>query len=251
MPRTRSLFAALLLTAGAAGAQAQEPRLAHVLERAAEASDAQKQSLPNFECREDVLSQRVHKDKVDEEARMVALLRVQKDPSGRLNESFEPVGNPGARGTLPFYVTGGFGLALEYVTRDHQKCYSYDLKADRLVFRAKPHEDVAALGCTNPDGITGEALVNADDDIVHIERHVPWKQAERTGFVPFAAIDVGTVELNGHHFRMSTHIDAVSDESKSFSKFQATYSGCRLFGATITIHDGAPVSDTPSAPLNP
>jgi hypothetical protein len=241
---TRSVLAGVLATACAAGslnAHGQEARLATVLERAAAASDAQKQSLPSFECREDVVSQHVHKGKVDEEGRMVARLRVQKDPTGRLNESFEPVGDPGARGALPFYVTGGFGLALEYVTREHQPCYSYELKGDRLEFRAKPHSEVAVFGCKNPDGIVGEALVDASGDIVHIERHVPARQAERTGFVPFAAIDVGTVELNGREFRMSTHISAVSDEGKTHGAFQATYSNCHLFGATITIHPGEPV----------
>lgn len=242
MQLTRSLLVAALLSAPAVAQAPQDARLASVLDHAAQAGDAQKQFLPNFECREDVLSQQIKKGKVDEEARMTALLRVQKDPaSGRLNESYQPLGDPGQRGALPYYVVGGFGLALDYVLREHQPCYTYELKGDRLTFRAKPHAEVAALGCTNPDGITGQAIVDADDNIIHIERHVPARQAYATGFVPYAEIDLGLTTLDDRQFRMSQRIIALSDEGKNHGRFEATFTNCRLFGATITIHNGAPV----------
>jgi hypothetical protein len=64
---------------------------------------------------------------------------------------------------------------------------------------------------------------------------VPGDVSSRTNLAPFVAIDLAPTTLNGHVYRLSTRVVSDGRPGKTHGHFEANYSGCTLFHATVTI----------------
>jgi|GEM_PF-1794093 len=251
-----SLGAAGLLAASAAAQLAQQTQdpLAQRLAHLGEEADTLAHSLPSFTCTESVQSQELHGRKVVRGVRFTATLRAQRDAEGKLRESFdlETVdGAPWNHGafSIPAYVEGGFSRALRYFAPAQQACYRYTLSPDaggsRIDFVAAPHlpPDNA---CTT-EGTRGFALLDAQGNVTHLERSVSPRYSRLYREAPFASIDFAPVPLNGVAYPLSRHIVAELSGAGSTGRFEAQYSACKLFTATVTIHPGPNSGETPDS----
>ena len=177
-----SLALALALPAqAAADAPLSLPQLlAHLGEEALRLRHA----LPSFTCQQSVISQELKKGKVVRSVALTATVSAQRREDGKLDESFVPItvdGRPFSGGfTMPTYVTGGFSRTLVYFLPDQQLCFRYTLSRGRIDFTtAKPLPD--GLSCRS-QGMSGFALLDAQGDVVHLERRVTPEFSRRFQF---------------------------------------------------------------------
>jgi hypothetical protein len=221
------------------------------LERLGAAADALEHSLPSFSCLEAGMSERLQNGKVKEHEDLTANLRARRSADGSLAESYEPLtlnGKlfAGSGFNVPFYVTGGFDRAMRYFVPSRQACYRYSLSPGRIDFETAP--DVAKHAQCSDEAMHGFALLDGDGNVTHLERHVSAKAAENLHLAPFATIDFAAVDLNGRTFRLSSHMSAELSQGHSTARFEVTYSGCRLYTATVTIH---PANEVPGDAQQP
>jgi hypothetical protein len=66
--------------------------------------------------------------------------------------------------------------------------------------------------------------------------------------VPFAVLDFTPLPLNGVTYLMTRHLYAEEPNSGSIDRFEAEYSDCKLFTATVTL---GPAIETPETPAPP
>jgi hypothetical protein len=185
------------------------------------------------------------KAKVRQQARFTAEVRVERRSDGELQENFEPVSwaailteSPGAG--IPYYVSGGFQRALDYFDPAKAACYRFKLDAkvgNRIDFSAAP-DALRHTECRDETGLNGFALLDAAGEVVHVERTVPEAVSRRTNLAPFVAIDLAPVVLNGRTYRLSSRVVSDGRPGRLHGHFEASYSGCRLFHATVTIKPG-------------
>jgi hypothetical protein len=250
-PRPKPLLAVLTLLLLAALARAQtatpsdDTRLQTALARAAAAESALRSSIPSFACQEDVLSEELEgkKSKITRRVTFTATVRVERRADHDLHETFEPASWADilaqSRGIgIPFYVSGGFQHALDYFDPARSACYRFALHGNRLDFAEAP-EALHNPACKDETGLAGFALLDRNDDVVHLERRVPDDVSRRTSLAPFAAIDFAPTVLNGQTYRLSSHVVSDSRPGPTRGHFEATYTGCKLFRTTVTIEPNA------------
>ena len=232
----KSLLHLALFLAPLAGPQqsAPSPELTQTLQHLGAAATALARSLPSFACQETVVSQRRHGKKVDQQTNFTAALRVNRSADGTLSESFATLtlnGQPftGTSFNLPTYVGGGFDRAMLYFAPDLQPCFHYLLSPQRIDF-----ESLSDPTCPY-QGMHGFALLDASGNVTHLERTVPPNVASYRGLADFAAFDFADINLNGRTYRLSRHLLAEVNEGRTIGHFEATYTNCHLFGATVTI----------------
>lgn len=256
MPRQTTIFIlTLLLLTTTLHAQTPPDRLQTALTRAAAAEAALTSSLPSFTCKEDVLSNELEgkKSRIRRHVAFTADIRVERRPDGELRETFEPaswaaiLAQSGGIG-IPYYVSGGFQSALIYFNPSQSACYRFQLAPNdpnRIDFAAAPNI-AQTPGCKDEPGLTGFALLDPAGDIIHLERRVPADLTRRTNLATFAAIDIAPITLNGHTYRLSTHVTSDGRPGPTHGHFEATYTACHLFHTTVTIEPSAqPMPDTP------
>jgi hypothetical protein len=256
LPPTRSaasaiaLCAALLLASRPASPQTApaSPELSQILQRLGDVAQTLEHSLPSFTCIESGVSELYKKKKVKKRVRFTATLR---DPGAGQHESFtlteingKPHSKPGY--SFPFFSEGGFSSALAYFLPARQPCYVYSLSPGRIEFDTIP--DAASHPPCRAEGVHGFALLDTDGNVTHVERSVPAQSTHDFNLTPFAAIDFALVELNGHPYRLSQHIVSELYEDNDTRRFEATYSGCKLFTASVTILPGTQVVPNPTPP---
>jgi hypothetical protein len=259
----RRLGAALLLACAAASHGQQsgpDAALQQDLHRLGVVAEALDHSLPSLTCQENGLSERIVRGKVKQHVAFIASMRAERAPGGPLHESFivttlngKPWEGKGVR--FPYYTSGGFDSAMVYFIPAHQACYRFSLADSRIDFETAP-DATTHPQCRN-DGLKGFALLDADGNVTHIERTVTAEATQNFRLVPFAAIDFAPVELNGEVFRLSSHLVTEFPEGDSKGRFEATYSGCKLFSVSVKIGPPTPVdpdnhgSGAASGPTNP
>jgi hypothetical protein len=139
---------------------------------------------------------------------------------------------------------------MNYFSAQLQPCYRYTLSGNRIDFEALP--DAAVLtGCSHEIGIKGFALFDPNDEMTHVERRVPDDVSKRFNSAPFAVLDLVPVALNGHVYRLSSHVLAEMTTGKADDRFEGTYTECRLFTANITLRPGSTVITDDPAPPSP
>jgi len=237
------LIAAALLLATTAHAQSANDRLDTALTRAAAAAAALRSNLPSFTCKEDVLSEELEgtkKPKLRHRVTFTADIRVERRADGELHETFEPaswaaiLAQSGGVG-IPFYVSGGFQRALDYFDPVRAACYRFTLpNPNRIDFSAAP-DALQHPACKDETGLHGFALLDPAGDIIHLERTVPEAVSRRTTLAPFVAIDLAPTVLNGQTYRLSSRVVSDGRPGPTHGHFEATYTACRLFHATVTI----------------
>lgn len=221
------------------------PELKQDLQRIGSIANDLIQSLPSFTCDEAAISQAIRDHKVLRTVQAKGTVRVLRDPNGNLNEtytykrSFHLLFIPS---NFPFFVSGGFDSAISYFLPSAQDCYRYSLSPGRIDFETRTGP-VSGHICQE-QGLKGFALLDADGNITHIERTIPPDVAKPLNLSPFAAIDLTPVSLNGRVYQLSHHMVATQPLDKVMGRFEATYTDCKLFTATVTI---GPATEVPSA----
>ena len=230
-----------------------DPLQARLQKLAVAAGDLQKH-LPNFACKETLVSQEIRGGKVKTQAQAAGDLRVERDKDGKPVEQFQPTqmnGRPVGPGPLkfPIYVSGGFKNDLDIFQGELQSCFLFKLSGNRLDFESSP--DATTPGCKDHSDMHGFALLSGDD-ITHLERRVAEDAARGRNAVPFGSIDLSRVGLGDSSFLLSTHVIAELPKGKSTYRWEATYSECRLFQVKSTVQpvnvDEVPVVSGPAHP---
>jgi hypothetical protein len=260
---SRIIVLAVVFSLGVAGRCQTEaggaPLQVRLAKLAAASLDLQKH-LPNFACKESLISQELHGSKVKREVRASGELRVVQDGMGKPIEHFQATERNGQTITpdrlrAPIYVSGGFANVLDYFEADMQACFRYSVSGNRVDFESSP--DVHTTLCDHHSETRGFAMFNDDDDITHLERTVPYELARQRNAVPFVSIDLSRVELGGSSFLLSTHVVAEIPMAKDNLRWEANYSECRLFSVSVTIgpatpadpdHDGSGAGHGPPNP---
>lgn len=249
---TRRFTIALLLAAVPIAFPQQQrpapypPALQQTLQRLGSAAEDLLQSTPSFTCGETATSQALHDQKVLRSVSLSGTVRTIRQPDGRMVETYDY-----KRSHLlffipklpPLFVSGGFDTALSYFLPSAQPCLRYSLSPGRIDFetRTGPVSDYLC----REQGLKGFALLDAAGDITHIERTIPPDVAKPLKDVPFAAIDITPVTLNGRVYPLSHHLVATQRlEFGATGHFEATYTHCHLFTSTVTI---GPASAIPAS----
>lgn len=246
---TTLAMAANLFIAGAIAAPAQSPKpapslLDQRLEHLAAVADQQLDSLPNFTCNEDVISQIIENKKVRSSTRVHGTVRVTRKPDGALDETYtykRPFHLLIIPAQLPYFVRGGFASPLTYFLAAAQPCYRYSLSPGRIDFATRSNS-VPGHICQD-QGLEGFALLNPAGDVTHVQRTLPEAVAKPLKLAPFAAIDIAPVTLNGRTYQLSQHMIAAQPIGQNEARFEATYTDCKLFTATVTL---GPATEVPS-----
>jgi hypothetical protein len=216
---------------------AQQPaELESVLQRLGEQAVRLQRSLPSLTCMESVVSQEFRHKMVARSVDFTASLRAVRGNDGEIHESYEFKtlrGQPFAASgfVMPIYVTGGFTRALRYFAPDQQACYRYKLKGNRIDFETAPEPPQAC----HTRSTVGFALLDDQGNITHLERRLTDRYAVEYHQVPFAALDLTPLTLNGVTYPMTRHLYAEEPNGGSIDRFEAEYTDCRLFTATVTI----------------
>jgi hypothetical protein len=235
----------------------ETPALKQELGRLGAAAVELEHSLPSLTCQETGKSEFLVGGKTKKRDEFTATLRAKRDSDGALDETFEVTKLNGKSSTrrdfrFPFYVSGGFDRAMRYFAPMQQACYRYSLGPGRIDFVTAA--DVALHPQCVDEGMRGFALLDAQGNVLHVERTVSSKEAQERGIAPFASIDFGDVELNGTMFRLSRHMLSQSTQGRFGLRFDATYSDCRMFTATVKIGpviELEPATDSGDAPGQP
>jgi hypothetical protein len=227
----------------------QTGSLERALRRLGEQAVLLQRSLPSLTCMESVVSQEFRHKMAARGVDFTASLRAVRGNDGDIRESYEVKtlrGQPFTGGGLvmPIYVAGGFTRALRYFSPDQQPCYQYSLNGNRIDFTTavSPPE-----GCRTR-GIKGFALLNDAGDITHLERRVAGRYAKEYHLVPLAVLDFTPLPLNDVTYLMTRHLYAEEPNGGSIDRFEADYSDCKLFSATVTIGPAVEAPETPAPP---
>jgi hypothetical protein len=244
--RIRVALGCVVLAAVSAHAQGPgEETLRSRLRALAVAAELLEHRLPAFACHETFTSQELRGGKVKREMHAAGELRVQPDSDGKLDETFQAtevngrphVGFP----RVPMFVSGGFKNALSLFHPADQRCFSYRLSGTGIEFESRP--EATGEVCRQKTGITGFAGFDEAGNLVHIEHRVEEERAHERNVVPIAALDVSRIDLGGTTFMLSTHVVAEGQAGKSTYRWEASYTGCRLYQVTVKIGEAAPVPD--------
>ncbi len=209
-------------------------------------------SLPSLTCMESVVSLELKRKTILRSVDFTAQLRAVRGDDGsgegtmRETYEFKTVrGGPLYGGfVMPTYVTGGFTRALRYFSPDQQLCYRYKLKGNRLEFETAPNLPAAC----RTRGTSGFALLDGQGDITHLERHVAERYAVEYHHVAYAALDLAPLTLNGTTFLMTRRLVSEDPHNGFIDRFEADYTDCKLFTATVTIGPAVEAPDTPAPP---
>jgi len=256
------IFAVTILFASAALAQSpapnpsgnQSPELRAELKKLAAAAQSLHDDLPSFTCQETAKSQLLKKKKVKEQTQFVADVRVQRVADSRLFEQLrvKQVNGKAFNGgyvKMPIEVEGGFGEALFFFLPSTQPCLVFTLTPGRIDFESKPGT-LDRSECDLAGTRHGFALLDAEGNVTHIEREVPPEFTEKFHLADYSSIDLVSTELGGRSYPLSARMSADVREDDEVKHFEATYTDCHLYKATVTILPGTePV--TGPAPSEP
>lgn len=232
---------ALALGCSLVRAQTSDPTaLASTLSRLAQSSADYRKSVPDFTCVENVVSTERSKGEVKFRSEFRANIRVVRMPDGSLEESFTTTEYMGAPVTsnaslrVPLYIHGGLSRGAPiFFAEDQQRCFRYDLQQGRLDYQAQPIDG----GCGSPASTHGFATLDDEGKPLHLETRRSVEDSVRHNMATFSVIDYKPVQIGGNTFRLPVHLYSELADHDHARTFEAYYTGCRLFKATVTIHD--------------
>jgi hypothetical protein len=141
---------------------------------------------------------------------------------------------------MPLFVRGGFQYALSMFRPEDQACFEYRLIGQRIDINS--HE-TSTEACREKTDFTATALMDENGLLTHFEFSAPVDVAEARHIIPTAALDFSTADLGGTTFLLSTHVVAQKPVGKSTYRFEANYTGCQLYKATVKIGDATVITD--------
>ncbi|MDE1154612.1 MAG: hypothetical protein PW735_02660 [Acidobacteriaceae bacterium] len=251
----------LALPAALAGAQTpsaqpeQTPTLEQRLDASGEQAETMRTALPSFTCTMNGTSKvlRTQDGAVKKAVAFTGSIRSRRLPSGALEETHEfstfndKHVNP--RATLPFFVENGFTRVLTYGDSSYQPCYEYTLDEQdsrRVNFtNGQPFN----LACGNFPGTKGFFTFNDAGEVDHVERRIPAVE-DPAWPVPFASVDLATVDLGGTPHRLASHMISERIRGKETLREDVRFTDCRLFTTSIRIlpADAGTSSDSTATP---
>jgi hypothetical protein len=253
----------LLACAVAQGCAAQDGQMTALqaeLNKLASTAQSLQQDLPSFTCTETGLSQAIKKNKVKQQVRFVAEVRVERTAAGRLDEQLQVTqvnGKPYSKGRFepPFMVRGGFGESLFFFLPATQTCFRYSLGATgnqgRIDFESLPGS-FDRHQCKSMGMPQGSVLLDDAGRPIPVERKVPKEYAVQVHAVDSAAIDFAPIDLDGKTYPLAAREVSTASKDDYDLRFEATFSGCHLFKATSAIlPDVTPVPEGDSGAPHP
>ena len=240
----------ITLLAVAGFGHAQQPPLESLLARLGDQAAAFDRSLPNFSCLQTassdelLLTKKNAPPKVLRHVTFTANLRVRRASGGQLEEAAEFLtvnGQPFTGGgfTMPAYAQGGFRQALAYFLPGQQPFYRYTLLSNRIDFEGV--SNAANLPGCRSAGVRGFVTLDPAGNLEHLERRVSAQGTRLYQLIPFAQVDLSPVTLNDKSYQLSSHLVSERPNGKFLDRFESTYSGCKLFTATVTLGPSADV----------
>lgn len=234
-----------LATAQQAVPTTYSPRLQQDLQRIGAAASALIQTMPSFTCDETALSQAIRDHEVVRSMNLTGTVRTIRQPDGRIVETYDYqhkhillfIPKP-----PPLFVRGGFATALAYFLPAAQPCYRYSLSSGRIDFETRT--DPAIVHACTQRGMKGFALLSPNGNVSHIERTIPPDVANPLNLATYASVDLAPVGLNGTTYQLSQHLVAEMPLHDATGHFEATYTHCHLFTATVTV---GPATEIPPA----
>lgn len=240
----RSLFMSVMLGC-ALPAIAQSPDLDALMRKAADQAATLDRSLPSFTCKRAGTSEliKASSGKVEKHVPFTGEVRALRRGDA-LDEKITYTsvnGKPSRKqGDAPYDVLQSFTGALRYVAADEQGCYRFTLGAPqdghiRVDFTAtRPFQP----RCENVPGTAGYALFDDEGNITHIERTIPEALAAEADLVPFGAVDLAPVVLDGKTYRLVSRLQSERQDGKDLRRLDVAYTDCKLFHANVTLLPG-------------
>src|SRR6185437_5947482 len=239
------LIGALMACSPGLAQQSQDPDLAVHLRQLGAAAAALEAKLPSFACHESLTSEEIRGGKVKRHVQAEGDLRIAARKDGKMDEQFTATainGKPAKQGDLhmPLFVRGGFKHALSMFRPEDQSCFDYRLSGQRIDIKSR---ETASEACREKTDFTATALIDENGLLTHFEFNAPVDLAEARHLIPSAALDFSPADLGGTQFLLSTHVVAQKPVGKSTYRFEASYTGCHLYQATVKIGDATAITD--------
>ena len=145
---------------------------------------------------------------------------------------------------MAYWVSGGFANGLGHAFAGSELCF--DLLAEpvagtgtmRLEVTRRAGSDALAVCREHAlPGYRKVLVLDAEGNVLHVERTVPPEVAGPRREVPFAAMDFTPVQLGAQTLWLPVRLE--SHDPKDENRLQVRYSECRLFSSSITITPGA------------
>lgn len=237
------LIGALMTCSLGLAQQSQDSDLAVHLRQLGAAAAALEAKLPAFACHESLTSEEIRGGKVKRHVQAEGDLRIVPHQDGKMDEEFTVTainGKPAKPGSLhvPLFVRGGFQHALSMFRPEDQACFEYRLSGQRIDIRSR---ETASEACREKTDFTATALMDENGLLTHFEFSAPVDVAEARHLIPSASLDFSPADLGGTKFLLSTHVVAQKPVGKSTYRFEATYTGCQLYKATVKIGDATAI----------
>jgi hypothetical protein len=240
---------------GAGPSGGESPELRAELKKLAGVAEMLRDDLPSFTCQETAKSQLLKKNKVKQQVEFGGEVRVERVEGRRLLEQLQVTqlnGKPFAGGSVkaPIMVQGGFGESLFFFLPEIQPCFDFTLAPGRIDFETRPGM-LDRTGCDVAGTRHGFVLLDGEGGVTHLERQVAPEIAAQFQLVDFNTVDFVSVDLGGRSYPLSAKMTADVREDGEVRHFEAVYSGCHLYKATVTILpgvtpvDGPPPEDAP------
>jgi hypothetical protein len=200
---------------------------------AADASDLH-EKLPSFECKESFTSAALKGNKAKAQHSADGTVRVERGANGEMTEHFSANSEDGKpiaadKLSLKFFVHGGFADTLDDFLPERRKCFQFSLAGGRLNYASMPN--VTDPACKESGGIASFAILDKEGPMLHHERRI-----DANAFT--SESDSEAVEFNGRTFWIPKHVTAEKEVGGQMYQWEATYSGCRLFAATVKLLPG-------------
>ena len=250
------LFAGLglglgLAVPGAAAAQASSVKAEELMadvQRDAAAYDAR---LPSLSCRESIVMDEMKHGAVKKTTRIEGTLRVVRteDAKTPLREEHHFTSRNGANVEdgqkigMTYWVSGGFANGLGHAFAGSEVCF--DLAAApvagtetmRLELTRRAGSDALAVCREHAlPGYRKTLVLDAEGNVLHVDRTVPPEVAGPRREVAFAAVDFRPVQLGAQTLWLPVRLE--SHDPKDENRLEVRYSECRLFSSSITITPG-------------
>ena len=225
--------------------QPQDADLALHLRQLGAAAEALEAKLPSFACHESLTSEEIRGGKVKRHVQAEGDLRIAARKDGKMDEQFTVTainGKPAKPGDLrmPLFVRGGFQHALSMFRPEDQACFDYRLSGQRIDIKSR---EAPSEACREKTDFTATALMDENGLLTHFEFNAPVDVAESRHLIPSAALDFSPADLGATQFLISTHVVAQKPVGKSTYRFEAHYTGCQLYQATVKIGDATAISE--------
>ncbi len=141
---------------------------------------------------------------------------------------------------LPYFLADAFGSPLDrFLASEQRPCLLFTPFHNELVFRADPTKAGRGACIDITPGTRGNIRYDPmSNTVTHLERSVPLSESQSRNLATFAAVDFAALNLNGSTYRIPAHILGMREMGQDLNYFDAHYTSCKKFDATVRILPG-------------